>query len=74
MPNKLTFLVVALATGISSTSQNSNNFSLLHLSNFSFTLIFCFSCKNDNHYQTFQKALHQTLLFVQFCCSKLEKS
>lgn len=44
---KLTFLVVAFTTGMSSTSHNSNNFSLLHLSNFSLTLFFCFSCKEN---------------------------
>jgi len=47
MPNQHTFLVVGLAIVKSSTSQNSSNFSLLHLSSFSFTLIICFSCSNN---------------------------
>lgn len=43
----LAFTVSAFAIGMSSTSQNPNNFSLTHLSSFSFILIFCFSCKDS---------------------------
>ena len=47
MLDQHTFLDVALLIVMSSTSQNSSNFSLLHLSSFSFTLIICFSCSNN---------------------------
>jgi len=47
MLDQHTFLDVALLIVMSSTSQNSSNFSLLHLSSFSFTLILCFSCSNN---------------------------
>lgn len=51
----LTFTVSAFAIGMSSTSQNPNNFSLTHLSSFSFILIFCFSCKDSKSIKKLEK-------------------
>jgi hypothetical protein len=47
MLNQQTFFIVDLLSVMSRKSQNSSNFSLLHLSSFSLTLFICFSCRND---------------------------